>query len=129
MTKKIASIVLALGLSGPPATAQDAGSDLMRRGMELFLEGLQDELSPALREFYDLAEEAGPAFSSFLQQMGPAFGEILNQVQDWTAYHPPEILPNGDIILRRKQPSDITPEDTPPSETPADPPKDGQIDL
>jgi len=97
----------------------------MRQGLQLFLEGLQDELSPALREFSDLAEQAGPAMRDFLQEMGPAFAEMLNEIQDWSAYHPPEILPNGDIILRRKVPDD--PPETEPDV--AEPAPEGQIDL
>jgi hypothetical protein len=34
--------------------------------------------------------------------MGPVFKSLMDEVQDWSAYHPPEMLPNGDIILRRK---------------------------
>ncbi len=94
----------------------------MRRGMELFLEGLQDELSPALREFSELAAEAGPALRDFLEEMGPAFAEMLNEVRDWSAYHPPEILPNGDIILRKKQPGEMP-------EPPAAPEPKEQIEL
>ena len=28
--------------------------------------------------------------------------EIARDIQDWAAYHPPEMLPNGDIIIRKK---------------------------
>lgn len=106
----------------PPVFAQDEGSELMRKGLELFFEGLQDELSPALREFSDLAVEAGPALREFLQEMGPAFGEVLAEIKDWSAYHPPEILPNGDIIIRRKTPVAPEPEAI-------EPDTDGQIEL
>ena len=35
-------------------------------------------------------------------EMGPALAEIADKVEDWSRYEAPEILPNGDIIIRRK---------------------------
>ncbi|SFT47941.1 hypothetical protein SAMN05216236_102137 [Sedimentitalea nanhaiensis] len=98
--------------------------------MEMFLEGLRDEMSPALENMRKLSDEYGPAMFSFLEEMGPAFGEMLDQVKDWTAYRPPEILPNGDIILRKKVPSDTVPDPDPEvaPQVKTDPPT-GQIDL
>ena len=29
-------------------------------------------------------------------------GRVLDEVEDWTMYEAPEMLPNGDIIMRRK---------------------------
>ena len=74
----------------------------MERGAELFLEGLQQEMAPALDDLRGLVDEFGPAMQGFVREMGPAFSTLLGEVQDWSRYHPPEILPNGDIILRRK---------------------------
>jgi hypothetical protein len=87
--------------------AQEAGEDagtLMERGAEMFLEGLMQGMEPALDDLRGMAEEMQPAFRQFMQEMGPAFAGILDQIDDLTNYHPPEILPNGDIILRRKTP-------------------------
>lgn len=123
---KHTALCLICALAVSPAQAQDSDTeDLMRRGLEMFLEGMQDELSPTMRALADLAAQAGPALQGFVEEMGPALADIVGQVQDWTAYHPPEILPNGDIILRRKQPGELElPEggELPPAE-------DGQIDL
>lgn len=74
----------------------------MERGAKLFLEGLLEEMAPALREFEGLAEDVGPSLRRFAEDMGPRMGELLDQVEDWSAYAAPEILPNGDIIIRRK---------------------------
>lgn len=71
--------------------------------MELFFEGLRDEMSPTLRELQGLADEVGPPMRNFLREMGPAMARVLSQVEDWTRYEAPEILPNGDIIIRRKR--------------------------
>jgi len=46
--------------------------------------------------------------------MGPAFGELMGKIDDLSVYHPPEMLPNGDIILRRKAPLDPDAPDQPP---------------
>ena len=95
--------LLAAGLAAPVASEEtENGLSLMERGAQLFMEGILREMEPALEGFEDI----GPQLRDFAREMGPALGELLEQVQDWSAYHPPEILPNGDIIIRRKQPED-----------------------
>jgi hypothetical protein len=75
-----------LWLAALPAASQDGeieeGMDLLSEGTRLLLRGLLAEMEPALREL-----------------RGALVG--LN------AYHPPEMLPNGDIIIRRKTPEEI----------------------
>lgn len=78
-------------LAVPAGAQEDEGSSMMDRGMRQFLEGLLLEMEPALEDV-----------RAFLEQMGPAMQDILKEVQDWSAYEPPEILENGDIIIRRK---------------------------
>lgn len=127
-------ICVALLLLAPaPATlaqqVEDLGPSMMERGAELFFRGLREEIGPALDELQELADGFGPAMGSFLEEMGPALGEIIDEVRDWTAYHPPEILPNGDIIIRRRDPIEPEPDpeigpDTLPSQEP-----DTAIDL
>ncbi|MEP3330552.1 hypothetical protein [Sedimentitalea sp.] len=128
--KHIVPLALVGILSATPITAQseeEEGKDLMERGMELLFEGLREEMSPALKQMRELADDYGPALFSFLEEMGPAFGEMLDDVKDWASYHPPEVLPNGDIIIRKK----IRPEPKPeadPAPVPELPPQ-GQTDL
>ncbi len=97
-----------LGLCGvlalTPAQAQhndelSEGMDLLSQGMQLFFEGLMSEMEPTLRGLED----------------------ALGDLGDWGAYHPPEVLPNGDIILRRKTPPRPEPE--------LEPGENGEIDL
>lgn len=38
----------------------------------------------------------------FMDEMGPALNEMQGLIEDWSNYAAPEILPNGDIIIRRK---------------------------
>ncbi|MTI00670.1 hypothetical protein [Roseibium sp. RKSG952] len=113
---RIALIAAILTVATAPVSAQeDDGKSLMEQGAELFFEGLRQEMEPALEDLRGLAEQFGPAMQSFIQEMGPALAEITAQVKDWSAYEAPEILPNGDIIIRKKpdqpQPQEILPED------------------
>ncbi|AVW90413.1 hypothetical protein [Celeribacter baekdonensis] len=76
-----------LVLSSSPATAQEAseGIDLMREGARILLEQL-------------------------FQQMEPALKELDGVMDDLNAYEPPVVLPNGDILIRRKPPTEAGPE-------------------
>lgn len=93
-------------LAAPLAAQEADGPSLMERGAELFFRGLQEEMAPALEDLQGLMREVGPSMSAFLSQMGPALADIAREVEDWSVYEMPEILPNGDIIIRRKPDSD-----------------------
>ena len=82
---------------------EDDGFSLMEEGAKLFMRGIIQEMEPAIEELNALSQELEPALKQMMQEMGPAFAELLDKVDDITMYHPPEMLPNGDIILRRKQ--------------------------
>ena len=69
-----------------PDTPLFEGLDELADGMRKLLEGLQDDVAPLMEDLSD-------------------------QLRGLNAYHPPEVLPNGDIIIRRKAPSEMTPED------------------
>ena len=119
-----------VAVSAPPLAAQDGpaqdgpapeaggdglgeGLDLLGRGAESFLRGLMDEIGPELRRLE-------PELRGLAEGIGPMIAELVELIDQIDAYHPPERLPNGDIILRRKDPSEI--EDLPP-------PEEGQIDI
>lgn len=89
--------------------------------MRLFFRGLMDEMGPALDELEGMTREIEPALRDFAAEMGPALRDLMGQVEDWSAYHPPEILPNGDIIIRRKTPEE--------QDAPAPEGEEGQIEL
>ncbi len=113
-------LIATLGLA-TPAFAQegeDDGMSLMERGAQMLMEGLMREMEPALEDLQGLAEEFGPALRDFTAQMGPALRGLLDEVEDWSVYEPPEMLENGDIIIRRKPPEDAP-----------QPDMDGQIEL
>lgn len=110
------------GLAALPLQAQEAEGDdgfsLMERGAQMFLEGILREVEPAIKDLEGLAEKVGPDLRRFVEEMGPAFAEIMNEIGDLSAYHPPEILPNGDIILRKKTPEEM--QENPPGENEID---------
>ncbi len=83
--------------------ALDGGPSLMERGADMFLRGLRDELDPALQDLRGLADRMGPALQSFVDEMGPAMAQLSDQIEDWTLYEAPEMLPNGDILIRRRE--------------------------
>jgi hypothetical protein len=124
--------IVTLGLSGPAmAQAQDNtdGLSLMERGAQMLMEGLRQQMEPALDDLQGLAQDLGPAFRDFATEMGPALRDLMTEVKDWSVYHPPEILENGDIIMRRKTPEDdAAPNDPAPLDpAPLDP--DAQIEI
>jgi hypothetical protein len=95
----------------PPGGVQE-GFSLLEEGTKLILRGLMNEMEPALRDM-------GEDLESALTEMQPAMRELARLIGDIRNYHPPEMLPNGDIILRRKVPPD-----------PREPaPEGGPIDL
>ena len=101
--RHIAAIALLVTLSAPAASAQDdEPPSLMERGAQMFLEGLMKEMGPAIDGMQD-----------FVREMGPALRDLMEEVKDWSVYHAPEMLPNGDIIIRRKDPSETPDMDAP----------------
>ena len=81
-------LILSLTLLATPAAAQqgdvEEGLGLVERGMDLMMRRLMDELGPTL------GDAEGP-----LRALEGVIGEI-------DRYEVPEVLPNGDIIIRRK---------------------------
>lgn len=107
MTRLLPAI-LALALSVAPAAAQtaedkaepgdmDRGFSLLEEGTKLVLRGLMDRMEPALD---DLSGELGTA----LRELEPALRRLAELIDDIRLYEMPEILPNGDILIRRRQP-------------------------
>lgn len=124
--KQIIAAPLVSLLLASPLSAQD-GPSLMERGAQQLLEGLMQEMAPALDELSQLMDQTGPALQDFVTEMGPKLRAVLDEVEDWSVYSAPEVMPNGDIIIRRKPPTpeiapEVAPEGTPETIMP-------QIDL
>mgnify|MGYP005856713707 CR=1 FL=1 len=126
-TRLLLALPAVLLAGAGPAAAQDPDDNrsLMQEGAELFWEGLRREMRPALEALRDQADEMEPALRDFIDRMGPALADLMEQMGDLSAYHAPEKLPNGDIILRRKTPQEReTP--LPDQEAPA---PEGEIEI
>jgi len=117
------SLAAALTLSHAVAQErkQDDGFSLMEEGARLFLRGMMREMEPAIDELKGLADELKPAMRAFAETMGPAFADLIERLDDIRNYEAPVILPNGDILIRRRP-------DAPPYQAPAPEPP-ARIDL
>lgn len=116
----LAPAALTLALAAAPAAAQEAETDpdgdireglnLFAEGARLIMEGLRDEVQPMLEELQPFFEE----------EMLPFLESLGGMIDDLSAYQMPEVLPNGDIIIRRR-----------PDAPPYDPPvgEDGEVEL
>lgn len=99
-----------LAMAPVPALAQEEennlsrGADLLRQGMGLMLEGMMDEMRP-------LSEDLADGWAE-------GWAKLVELLADFSAYEAPEVLPNGDIIIRRKEPL-----------LPDVPGEEGEIDL
>lgn len=99
---------LAIALTVSPVLAQDDDSELqdgfnlMEEGAKMLMRGLMSEIEPKIDELRGTMEMMGPALAEFMREIGPAFTALLEQVDDLRNYQAPELLPNGDIIIRRK---------------------------
>lgn len=110
--KQIIALPLVSLMLTSPLMAQEEGPTLMERGAQFFFEGLMQEMAPALDDMAKLMEQAGPALQNFVSEMGPKLLTMLEEVEDWSVYEAPEVLPNGDIIIRRKPDvPELTPEE------------------
>ncbi|WP_116597324.1 hypothetical protein [Primorskyibacter marinus] len=119
------ALILSVCMTPAVATAQETAPEteeapsLMERGARLFMRGLMEEMGPTLKELEGLAQDVSPAMKNFARNMGPALRDLMTEIEDWSVYDAPEILPNGDILIRRK-----------PDAAPMDRPlKDGEIEL
>ena len=62
---------------------------------------------PLIDGLDDLAEGMRQLFDSFSDEVAPMMEGLAEQLKGLDAYHAPEVLPNGDIIIRRKTPKEL----------------------
>lgn len=100
--KQIITATFIAALVVSPLSAQEAedpsvseGFSLMEEGAKLLLRGIMNEMEPALDDMSEAMTQLGA-------EMGPAFTMLLSQIDDLRNYDAPEVLPNGDIIMRRR---------------------------
>jgi len=89
------------------------GAEMLRQGMGLMLEGLLNEMRPTAEDLADGWVEG--------------WRQLVEMLDDFSAYEAPVFLPNGDILIRRKEP--LVPEGTPEDAPQAAPDADSEVDL
>ena len=96
MQKPIAVFFAALITAAPVQAESDTsrGAALVEEGMKLLFQSMLEEMKPAL-------EEMGPK----LQELGPHLQMLTDKIADFSSYELPEVLPNGDILIRKKRPA------------------------
>jgi hypothetical protein len=66
----------------------------------------QAEEDTTIGRFLDLlnqfSTDSDDMMKQFMDEMSPALTELQDTISDWSNYAAPEVLPNGDIIIRRK---------------------------
>lgn len=88
-------MILAAMLAATPLAAEEAGGDIGRGaemlsdGARLLFQGLLNEVEPRMRDMAEALE---------------AWEWDGLSLDDLSQYEAPEVLPNGDIIIRRKTP-------------------------
>lgn len=81
----------AIAQEAPAADDLDQGFSLLQEGAKLLLRGMVTQMEPALDDMskaWDLTQ--------------PKLLELLAMIDDISKYQAPEMLENGDIIIRRK---------------------------
>jgi hypothetical protein len=94
-------LVLPLSASAQQESEVDEGFSLVEEGAKLLFRGIIAEMEPAINDFSELADELQPALDMLASEMGPAFLDLIQTLDSVRYYEPPEVLPNGDIIIRR----------------------------
>lgn len=103
--KQIIATTALVALTTLPLAAQEAevpedmseGFSLMQEGAKLLLRGLMSEMEPAIDDLKSMTDE----MATLGETMGPALIALMAQIDDIRHYETPEVLPNGDIIIRR----------------------------
>jgi len=131
--RHVLTLPLIVMLAALPAQAQEDAPSLLEDGIRDLFERMVEDMRPAVDDLSALVEEYRPLVELLGEEMAPALAEVLGQIDSITYYAPPVILPNGDIVMRRRPdaPEWVPPEDAVPEEDPVqpDPGKDGVIDL
>lgn len=76
-----------------------------------------DKLFNLLEQF---SEETQPMVEGLLTEMAPKLEQLQSLLTDWSLYEAPEVLPNGDIIIRRKNAKPDQTDDKPFQKAPRD---------
>ena len=101
--KRYATVAAVVVITALPARAEESveeGFNLLGEGAKIIMRSMLDEMEPKLK---DLQFELGQV----LGEMEPVLRDLSEMIGDIKNYHAPEMLPNGDIIIRRKTPAEL----------------------
>lgn len=116
----IAAMLIALGSMGLAPSVAQTGESIAPPPVAPLVVPVQDEDSTPFsdEDFEELSREAEEAAKKFVEMIGPLLQSFSELLADLPRYDPPEVLPNGDIIIRRrhedpfKKPAEETETDT-----------------
>lgn len=97
--------------SADPRGRMAEGIELLGEGMRLLFEGMQEEATPLMQELLDQATPALGAARDGVGRLLEGLDAIGIGLADLAGYHAPVLLPNGDILIRRRLPPDHEPQD------------------
>lgn len=103
--KTIVAVLCAFCLSVSATSAQDNAQDDTQEGLDLIEEGTK----LIMRQLMEGMGEALADLDQMAEDLSPVMEELRAMIGDLSAYHLPEVLPNGDIIIRRKIPLMVEP--------------------
>ncbi len=96
--KRFFYIALIPALIATPAQSDPKDWEELRKGLE------------------ELSEDTQKFFESWVDDLGPLLNSLGDKIDDLSDYEKPEVLPNGDIIIRRKPKPKVPVEPKPPIE-------------
>ena len=123
------ALILALMLAGPLAAQTEGAPDcpLLAPGCERLprlLEDFERDMAPLLRDLQreaeprlrDLERDLAPLLDGLGRRVDPILRDLADLMGDLSGWEAPEVLPNGDILIRRRpappppRPQDQAPE-------------------
>lgn len=107
------ALALALALAAPPLAAQQTPEAPAPEAQDGWLPEI-----PGLDEMTDAAREA---IERLREELGPALRQMREAVAMLDDYGPPEMLPNGDILIPRREGGAEAPENPDPDAGPQAP--------
>ena len=98
------AFIVSLGLSALPLQAQETtpAPETAEKGFSLMEEGAKILMRSMLAEMQPKLDELQAGLGAALVELEPALRELAGMIDDIRNYEPPEMLPNGDIIIRRR---------------------------
>ncbi|MHA3914241.1 hypothetical protein [Halovulum sp. GXIMD14793] len=98
--KHILALTFAITLAGPALTQDEKPPVEQRHFLDRYLEDRMRDLAEELQR--ELTENLQPELERLMGEMLPRLRELTELVGGLQYYEMPEILPNGDILIRRK---------------------------